>query len=209
MSQRFFVFAIGVIVASLVSWSHEGCSPIDSPCEAGCQESGPPERDSLREPHPTDGPRKPAVNMLEHTQWKVVADDQNPYAKQRSSKHICDLSLGKKIEDGVLEINTNYCNFITLEQKAAVEVRAGEQLHFTMWHLDLYAETKGQAYVILTIDGQTIWETTIPIPYKAEFYEAKWSPKAPIPKDARIVFHLRNHGANTWKIHSLTTGVPF
>lgn len=192
------------------------CSRPTGSCESLCVDDSGSSTDALSlensGPEPVQdaiAPRKPAVSLFDHQQWKVVGIENDPYASLKQSKHTCDLATGKKIEEGVLEIDTDFCNFITLEQPSVTEIRAGEMVEFVMWHLELFASTPGEAFVSIRIADQVIWEKTIPVPFRAEIYQPQWTPAQPIPKGSRIVFHLHNHGANTWKIHSLTTGVPF
>ena len=157
--------------------------------------------------YPTTGPRKPALPLIHYKNWKRVPLEKDPYRAYRKTNSRCE-ALGMKFEDDLLELDTRYCNYITLEQHSLTEVREGEALQFVMWHQTLTSSTPGKAYVVITIDGQQIWKKDILIPGKAKAYQPFWTPKKPIPKGARIVFHLHNHGENSWRIHSLTTGQP-
>ncbi len=154
-------------------------------------------------------PRKPAAQLIDNAQWKLVPESKDPFIKYKKSASKCEEAQGRKVEDGVLEIDTDFCNYITLEQPTLTEIRSGELVEFVMWHLELYAQTPGTGYVALMINEEMVWEKSIGIPGKAQYYEPTWSPKTPIPKGAQVVLHLHNHGANTWKFHSLTTGEPF
>lgn len=204
-------FALGMGI--LFFQTLEGCGPvqcINGVCKEAVADSGPKDAAPVIE-RVQDGiaPRKPAAQLIDNSKWTIVPAAQDPFQKYKKSTSKCEEAQGRKVEDGVLEIDTDFCNYITLQQPSLTEIRAGELIEFVMWHLELYAPTKGTGYVALMINGELVWENKVNIPGKAQFYEPTWSPQAPIPKGATVMIHLHNHGANTWKFHSITTGEPF
>ena len=192
-----------IVLVLVLLLSYTNCT-LSSSNEPHKQDAGPPERKGCI-PHQGSGPRCPAVQLLDANAWKRIPSEEDPFLKMKTEHHKC-LPLGTYVENGVFEIDTGLCNFATIVQPLQTEIRQGERLQFTLLHEDLSAPTNATAFVVLSIDGERIWQQEIPIPSEASYYQPLWTAHKEIKKGAKIVFHLHNHGANNWTIHSLTAG---
>ena len=149
----------------------------------------------------TDKRKKPST-LIDHSKWKIAVEKDDPFIGHKKPSHKCSEGA-YKIEDGVIEIDTSVCNYITLEQFALTGLCKGEKLHIVLWHLQLFAPVPTKGHAAIAVDGKVIWEKHIPIPGKEEIYEPEWIPNVPIQKGSRISYHIHNHGTNTWKLLTL------
>ena len=103
-------------------------------------------------------------------------------------------------EDGALEVETGYCNYLSVAQPSLAAVNSGDTLHLVLWHADLVFEQPATAHVAVTLAGNRVWETEVAIPAKANIYDLR----VPVDFDAQagsqVEFHLHNHGYNTWTL---------
>lgn len=204
----------GVAVLSL--W--ESCAAQPADCGASgrpCRESSrdaseaqrieprvPESREPRKEakPEPKPEPEPPAPNsLIDQGAWSQVPLKDDPFITRKPKVYKC-ADGAHKIEDGVLEMDTGACNFLTFTQKARINIAKGESLRVVLWHLGLYAETSAEAYAALTINGKTVWEVTTPIPSAPKIFDQTRTLSLDIQAGDTLHFHLQNHGVNTWKL---------
>ncbi|MEZ4470102.1 MAG: hypothetical protein R3F60_04695 [bacterium] len=57
-----------------------------------------------------------------------------------------------------------------------------------------------EAHVALGLGDDTLWQATVPIPSAARVEAVEVALPASHPAGAPVVFHVHNHGANSWFI---------
>jgi Copper type II ascorbate-dependent monooxygenase, C-terminal domain len=134
--------------------------------------------------------------------WRIQDVDADALAEHRPETVDCQPNSWYE-EDGALEVETGYCNYLSLSQASKAEIVAGDQLHLVLWHGDLAFEEPAVAHVAVSIAGKLVWEQEVEIPSEAEIFDLK----IPLPFDAQagseLVYHLHNHGYNTWTLLKL------
>ncbi len=157
---------------------------------------------------PASEPRD-ALSLVDHDWWVQASPAMDPYVHRRPQQGAnCDAELGFSPESFVgasgevpaFEIDTGWCNFLTVEQPALADLRTGEQLRVLLWHYELLAPEPSTAYVALALEGQTVWDETVLIPNEATLIEAVIPVDQPWPEGSAVQFHVDNHGANTWEL---------
>ncbi len=106
-------------------------------------------------------------------------------------------------EDGALEVETGYCNFLALAQPSLEDVAAGETLHLVLWHGDLVFEEPATGHASISIDGKLVWEAQVSIPSDADIFDVKFELPFDAPAGSKIEYHVFNHGYNTWTLLQL------
>ncbi|MCX4241360.1 hypothetical protein [Paraliomyxa miuraensis] len=171
------------------------CSGLLVLCPLACEDPGPPP-----EPEPTE--------LVELTAWERVADPADDvFGAERPADLVCDEVLGVIIEllggEPVLEIDTDFCNYATVEQPSLRTLRPGDRIAISVWHYDLTAPEPTQAHLALAIDGELVWEQHLPVPTAPALIEDELEIDREIPAGAPLQFHVHNHGANTYDLVSL------
>lgn len=141
-----------------------------------------------------DTAAQPTSEIMDVARWTPIeaADDPWPGAEGCSA-------AATRIEEDVLELDTGICGHISVEQPILSAVEAGEALALLAWHAALTAPAPAEGWMVLTLDGQPLWELRRPIP-SGPFVEAREDllgvDAAP---GALLRLHVENHGANSWR----------
>jgi hypothetical protein len=142
------------------------------------------------------------ASIIDHAQWEMLDAVADPLAEHRPATVECGIA-GWYIEDDKLEINTNSCNYLAARQPSLVAIEAGQQLGLGFYHFDLVAPEPASAHLAILVEGQLLWETTVEIPGDAHVYTEVFESPLTAPAGAEVVFHLHNHGQNTWALQEL------
>ena len=102
-----------------------------------------------------------------------------------------------------LEIRTDVCNYLTLQQPSRARIERGDELQILMWHNTLATQESARAYAAIQICGHEAWSVEVPIPSPAHSYAATWRAPRTLPAGCPILLHIHNHGANTWRFGEL------
>jgi len=147
-------------------------------------------------------PREPAP-LVAADAWVQLEAAADPYADHRPETVECGLG-GIFVEEGELDIDTNLCNYVMIEQPGLAEVRAGDTLTLAMRHFDLTAPEPATAHVALLLGGTLAWERALLIPGPAEVLSVEIEAPVDLPIGEPVRFHLHNHGQNTWILTGIT-----
>lgn len=134
--------------------------------------------------------------------WQPVAEADDAFASHRPALIDCPPSSWY-LEDSALEIQTGYCNYLTVAQPIRQAVRPGDRLHLVLWHGDLRFAEPATAHVALSIGGKPLWENRVNIPAAANIFDINIEADLYAEPGDMLQFHLHNHGYNTWKLLSL------
>ena len=107
----------------------------------------------------------------------------------------------------MLEVQTDICDYVTLEQGLLRDVQAGERVVVDVWNLGLWAEERAVAHVSVQL-GDARWEAWADIPSPAERWQAVFEVERRLPAGTPIRLHLHNHGANSWRFGPPTARPP-
>ncbi len=154
-------------------------------------------------------PPKELADVVSPAKWSVVPPERDPYDAFRPGPDACPpTAFGLEDLGGepTLGINAQDCAYVTLEQPALAEVERGDLVHIRIWHFQLVALEASTATMALTIDGRTILEREIPIPSPSELLSPRFTADFDAPAGANIVFHVRNHGSNSYNLIELSRG---
>jgi len=145
------------------------------------------------------GPR-PLVSAYS---WTQSAPEDDPFADMRPEGVVCNeegLIIEPATEGDALEIDTAVCDYVTLEQGALNEAKAGEELEIHIWHSELDADQPATGYVGLAIGDEIVWEREVPIPSEAGPIDDTITLDQPIAFGEPLRVHVHNHGDNAWTL---------
>jgi hypothetical protein len=135
--------------------------------------------------------------------WTLSGAEDDPFPDHRPSEVRCP-DVGWQVEGTSLEVDTGACLYLSVEQPLMRDVDRGEHIVVDMWHQPLHAAVGGFGHVALVVgegpDAELLWEREVFIPGPSEIWsDAIEAPRA-LAAGERVVFHLHNHGANTWNL---------
>jgi hypothetical protein len=143
------------------------------------------------------------ASLIDQAAWTELGASEDPLAEHRPSLVECTIA-GWYPEGQALEIDTNYCNYLALGQPTLVPITEGLGVRLGFYHFDLTAPVPAIAHVAVLVDGALLWEQDVEIPGAAFVYEIEFEAPWSAPAGAELVFHLHNHGQNTWVLQNLT-----
>ncbi len=140
--------------------------------------------------------------LVDADSWVEQGAGDDSLAAHRPANVDCPVNSWYN-EDGALEVETGYCNYLSVSQPSKAAIRAGDTVHLVLWHADLAFEKPASAHVAVSIAGQLIWEAEVNIPTKAEIYDLRIPVAFDAPEGSTVEYHLHNHGYNSWTLLEL------
>ena len=150
----------------------------------------------------TDVPVPETAHLTDPHAWSVLEDAADPFADHRPDSVTCPGQAWGS-EGLTFEVDTGLCDYLSVAQPALLPLEPSDAVDIVVGHFPLIARQPAEAHAAVLIDGVIAWEVTVPIPSETQVYEAAWSPTEPVPAGAEVVFHLHNHGSNTWFLATL------
>ena len=81
----------------------------------------------------------------------------------------------------------------------------GQSLELTVSHYDLNAPAPATAELRLRFEACDAWSATIPIPSAANVDKEQFASPCALPDGGAVLFHLHNHGQNTYQLQDLSS----
>ena len=152
------------------------------------------------------GPRAKAVEVIASSQWEHVARDEDPFVVKFPESVTECVATGIDVSEGLLDIDTDYCSFVTARTQLTDEIREGEKVQLTFWHLALVANEPAEGVMVLRVGDDDLFNLTFEIPRKEKVYYPTTQATRSYPAGTPVLLHIHNHGANTWKVYQLLSG---
>jgi mono/diheme cytochrome c family protein len=149
-----------------------------------------------------DGPVAETLALTDVNEWEVQSAADDRFSAHRPADVTCPDNSWYN-EDGALEVQTGYCNYLALAQPSLAALKKGDSLHLVLWHGSLRFDAPAQAHVAVTIDGRTVWTKDVKIPADADIYDVRIPIEFDAPVGSKVEYHLHNHGYNTWTLLKL------
>ncbi len=148
----------------------------------------------------------PLPPLVDPEAWQPTDDDPAALESHRPAAIECELGSWRLTDLGEIDVDTGACNYLALTQPAGRPVAAGSALSVRFSHLTLYdpGSTDSVGHIALAVGGDVLWERHVSIPARAKIYSEAIVVPFDIPSGMPLHLHLHNHGANEWKLHTLT-----
>ena len=93
---------------------------------------------------------------------------------------------------------------MSLVQLLSYNIEAGEILRLNLWHSILLNHSPVSGLISVQIANQVIWSQTLNIPGPAESWTLELISPQNFEIGDQIIFHVRNHGANSYTLNELS-----
>jgi len=146
-------------------------------------------------------------SLIDHLAWELVAANDDSFWNTVDSPIACpEAAYGAEGsgDASFYEVETTDCNYLTVVQPSLADVNPGDTIKASLWHLPLAALEPAEAKLFVSIAGTTVLEADIAIPAIEEVYTPQIIVDFSAPAGSPIVFHVHNHGINSWRFHRLT-----
>jgi hypothetical protein len=143
-----------------------------------------------------------SMQLIDVNDWTEQDAAQDSYSAHRPASVECPSNSWYN-EDGALEVETGFCNYLSVSQSSKAALASGDKLHLVLWHGNLAFEEPAQAHVAVTVDGNIVWDEKVDIPTDANIYDIHIPIEFDAPVGSKVEYHLHNHGYNTWTLLQL------
>lgn len=172
-----------------------------------------PSNEQVAETANPSEPSQEPVSLVAHDAWDLLPPDQDPYGEERLPETRCPRLAGYKDEEfngeRSLEIVTAFCTYASLAQNSQQEIRKGDRVFLRLWHFKLTArEDFAVAHLALRIGDWELWAVSLDMPREGQLYTETFTAPRDFPKGTPILFHIHNHGANTYHLIELSLQKP-
>jgi hypothetical protein len=140
--------------------------------------------------------------LIDAADWTLQGAPDDSLADHRPVSITCPDNAWYE-EDGALEVETGYCNYLSVAQPSKAAVNPGDNVHLVLWHGPLRFDEPQEAHVAVSIGAKVIWEDMVEIPSEAGIYDISFLSPVTAPVGAKVEFHLHNHGYNSWTLLTL------
>ncbi len=146
------------------------------------------------------GPAEP-IDLVDPAAWGAVSAAEDPFGTPPAPG--CDPESAVVIEDEQIEIQTDRCGWVTLQQPALVDVQAEHAVELLLFQGALASLEEGAVATIrLRLGSSSFWQTEVPIPAEAELHEVVDDGFSLSVGDP-VLLHVSNHGQNSYRLDHL------
>ena len=195
---------VGLFAGALI-----GCEPGD---EGGAASGTETDANTASGGTASEGESEPVFEtVIDHAQWESLDAIADPLADHRPDPVECGLGGWYLENDGLeLEIDMLVCNYLALRQSSLRAIEQGKLLRIGFYHFDLVAPEPAQGHLQLSVDGELVWDYLVDIPSDpelgktpADFVSETFPAPFSAPAGSEVLFHVHNHGQNTWALRKL------
>jgi hypothetical protein len=143
------------------------------------------------------------MTLVDAAKWAWVEENQDPFARHRPQEVSCpEEAYGFEDFAGqpAFEVNTRYCNYLTVRQPTSATFLPGDTLHLRIWHFRLTSAEPAEAHLAVQVADRLVWEERVAIPSDSNVVRADVPMDFGAPKGVPVYFHLHNHGENSWHL---------
>jgi hypothetical protein len=139
-----------------------------------------------------------AVSLVDHNLWTAMAAGEDPFP-DRPAEVTCP-PRGYGLDAGAFGVYTGECNYITATQPILVDLQVGDIVTFEIGYGVLASTVPAVGHMVLALPSLTMKDVVVPIPGTGKFYAEDVEIKVPLSKGTPILFHVHNHGPNSWRV---------
>jgi hypothetical protein len=147
------------------------------------------------------------VKLTDGHMWQIASDNTDPFRASIENRTLCGITdFGE--EYGGVEVSTQRCDYITLTQPLLFDVMDGSLLELNLWHSPLLSDELSQGMIVLQVDQTVLWIHELSIPAPAQSWTVQFPSPISMKAGTPLIFHVRNHGANSYTLHHLSVVHP-
>ena len=154
-------------------------------------------------PEPASQNRGPLTDPV---RWQEVDPGEDPFA-DRPTRVACTAAMPEVLSgELVYSVDTATCNYLTARQSSLRAVAAGQRVKVRLWHFALSAPEPAEAHAAVWLNGEPLLDEHIPIPQPGGLIVREVVAEATVPEGAPVLFHLHNHGENSYSLVEVRAG---
>lgn len=143
-----------------------------------------------------------ADSLIDVNDWEEQGAAGDTFAAHRPAVVDCPSNSWYN-EDGALEVETGFCNYLSVAQSSKTAIAQGDTLHLVLWHGNLAFDAPATGHVGIAVDGNIVWEETVDIPGGANIFDVRTTADFSAPAGSKVEYKVSNHGYNTWTLLEL------
>ena len=173
-------------------------------------------------------------NMLKNDAWTLVAPADDPFADDAPKPlviadenghfpvddadgdtphnvRVCgDAAVYTEVLDGdeSLTVDTNICGWATTKETLALGVDEGATMFARVFYFQQVAPGIADAHLVFTVDNVPFWQETIPLPQPSTLIAKDFAAPFAAKEGAELMWHVDNHGVNTWNLFEMSVTTP-
>lgn len=140
--------------------------------------------------------------------WTFVPPDEDTMWPAPAGAATCtldDIQVQSFGVDDAIEVDTRFgCGWATVSQPTLVDMKAGDDVQVRVFYFSQATFPTAQAEVAIALDGEIVAATLIDIPTSSGLYAPRFKLARDVPKGSTALFHVGNHGDNSWNLIELS-----
>ncbi len=145
-----------------------------------------------------------AQPLVNHNLWVPLGASDDPFDDRPAEVDCSPLAFGYDfVGEDSMEVDTGGCDYLTVSQPSLVDVESTDSFYFRLWHNGLVGP-EGESHIAVTLDGELVWDLRIGIPGASELITESVESDFTAPSGSEVLFHLHNHGSNTYNFLEFT-----
>jgi hypothetical protein len=144
------------------------------------------------------------VPLVAMDRFSLVAPEDDPFSPPADAP-LCqsDEIRAEPFGNGpvALDVDTSdRCGWATLTQGTSVTIGEDDDIFFKIFYFSQQTFPAAQAQLAIALGDDVLWSTLVEIPTASDVVEERVKPPRATAADTPFLFHLGNHGANSWSL---------
>ncbi|MBT9558248.1 MAG: hypothetical protein IV100_19600 [Myxococcales bacterium] len=155
---------------------------------AGCEGDSGPSETAVIDPN----------SLVDHAAWRALAADADPFPDRPAEVSCAASAYG--IDAGAFGVYTGDCNYITASQNILLPLVPGDVVEVEAGYGTLLSENPAEGHLAISLPGLPLLDVTAAIPGPPQYFVKEIPVTVSLPAGAPILFHVHNHGPNSWRV---------
>jgi hypothetical protein len=137
-------------------------------------------------------------SLVDHAAWRPLDAAADPFPDRPAEVNCPATAYG--IDAGAFGVYTGDCNYITASQNILLPLEPGDIVEVEAGYGTLLSEKPAEGHLDISLPGLPLLDITVKIPSPPQYYVKEIPVTASLPAGAPILFHVHNHGPNSWRV---------
>lgn len=148
------------------------------------------------------------ATLVDPAAWTYVPNADDPLWPAPEGAALCsadEIQVQSFGEDDAVEVDTRFgCGWATVAQPIAVDLKKGDEIQIRVFYFSQASFPEDTAEVAIAIDGDVVSSTIVDIPTSSDLIAPRVVVDRDIAAGATALFHVGNHGDNSWNLIELS-----
>ncbi len=138
------------------------------------------------------------LDLADPNAWRAMEASEDPFPDRPATVECLPTAFG--VDAGAFGVYTGGCNYITATQPLRRALVAGDTIVVEAGYGTLVSTSPGEGHLSIALPGLTLLELRPAIPGPPQFFVKEIPVTQAIPAGTPLVFHVHNHGPNSWRL---------